>query len=106
MQVFGETPLSPVDVKVPNGMRYHVLDVYVDELEKVGDETWDVAVLEKLLGPVERLKKESRDKAVRKAAQETLDDERLKVWRGEVVEDTEMKEGGEGEDDEWGGIED
>jgi ribosomal RNA-processing protein 1 len=109
MSILEETPLSPGDKKIPNGMRYHVLDVYVDELERVGGDKWEVETLEKLMGPVVRLQKESRDKAIRKAAAETLGDDRLKVWRGEIVEDAEMKEGsedGEDEDAEWGGIED
>lgn len=109
MEILGETPLNPGDKKVPNGMRYHVLDVYVDELERVGGDKWEVKTLEKLMEPVVRLQKESKDKAIRKAATETLDDARLKEWRGEVVEDAEMKDGSEGEEDEdaeWGGIED
>jgi ribosomal RNA-processing protein 1 len=109
MEILGETPLSPGDKKVPNGMRYHVLDVYVDELERVGGDKWEVETLERLMGPVVKLQKESKDKAIRKAATETLDDARLKAWRGEGVEDAEMKEGSEGEEDEdaeWGGIED
>ncbi len=34
--VLRATPLSAADGKVPNGLRYHVLDVFVDELEKAG----------------------------------------------------------------------
>ncbi|KAF2706687.1 nucleolar protein-like protein NOP52 variant [Pleomassaria siparia CBS 279.74] len=108
MAVLEETPLSPNDVKIPNGMRYHALDIYVDELEKVGGGDWEKKkeTLEILLGPIKKLQKEGRDKTVRKAAQETLDDERLPIWRGEKVQDTEMEEGEGGTDDEWGGIED
>jgi ribosomal RNA-processing protein 1 len=107
MRILEETPLNPTDVKIPNGLRYHVLDIYVDELEKVGGDKWEVETLEKLLEPVRKLQKESKTKSVRKNAQETLDDDRLKAWRGEVVKkdgDTEMA--GNAEEEEWGGIDD
>ncbi|KAF2661417.1 hypothetical protein K491DRAFT_754027 [Lophiostoma macrostomum CBS 122681] len=101
--VLGEGPLDAGDVKVPDGLRYHVLDVYVDELEKVGGREWEGKrdVLERLLVPVQMFEKEGRSKSVRKAAREVLEDERLAKWRGEAeVEDRAS------EDDEWGGIED
>ncbi|PVI08480.1 hypothetical protein DM02DRAFT_722711 [Periconia macrospinosa] len=100
-----ETPLHPKDMKVPNGLRYHVLDVLLDELEKVED-TWDDKreVLGLIMEPVERLAKEGILKPVRLAAKECLADDRLKVWRGEEAnKDDEM---GEDEEEEWGGIED
>jgi ribosomal RNA-processing protein 1 len=99
------TPLNAADPKIPNGLRYHVLDIYVDELEKVGGNKWDAEVLKKLLEPIEKLQKESKTKSVRKSAKEALDDDRLKVWRGEEVN----KDGGDeemAEDEEWGGIQD
>jgi ribosomal RNA-processing protein 1 len=105
-RIIEEVPLNPTDMKIPNGLRYHILDIYVDELEKVAGEKIDADVLEKLMEPVRKLSKESKVKSVRNAAKEVLNDDRLKVWRGEKVgngEDDEMKEG---EDDEWGGIED
>ncbi|KAF2276199.1 uncharacterized protein EI97DRAFT_433603 [Westerdykella ornata] len=108
MRILEETPLNAVDVKIPNGLRYHVLDIYVDELEKVGGDGWDLETLEVLLEPVRKLQEESKTKAVRKAAKEVLEDARLKKWRGEEVEkkdeDAEMAE--DGADEEWGGIED
>ncbi|KAF2189517.1 nucleolar protein NOP52 variant [Zopfia rhizophila CBS 207.26] len=103
-EILEETPLNVLDVKIPNGLRYHVLDIYIDELEKVGAEKLECIPLEKLLEPVRRLEGESKVKSVRNAAKETLDDDRLKAWRGEEVH-KEMREGGS-EDDEWGGIDD
>ncbi|KAF2745567.1 hypothetical protein M011DRAFT_527734 [Sporormia fimetaria CBS 119925] len=108
-RVIGETPLECRDLKIPNGLRYHVLDVYVDEMEKVQGEEWDKDVLEVLLEPVERLKVESVTKSVRKAAKATLEDDRVRKWRGEEVEksrDADEVMGGEESEEEWGGIED
>lgn len=106
MEILRDTPLNATDVKIPNGLRYHVLDIYVDELEKVGGEEWDVEVLAMLLGPVEQLQKESKTKSVRNSAKETLSDDRLKKWRGEEDKGSEDEDMDEGEDEEWGGIED
>jgi ribosomal RNA-processing protein 1 len=114
-KVLEETPLNAADPKIPNGLRYHVLDIYVDELEKVGGDQWEDEILRKLLEPVEKLQKESKTKSVRKSAKETLDDDRLKTWReinlqihekGEEVKGSDDEEMDEGEEEEWGGIED
>lgn len=108
--IMAEFPLNAQDTKIPNGLRFHVLDVWVDELEKVDGE-WGVekrGVLEALCVPVEALEKEGRLKVVRSAAKETLGDGRLMAWRGLKVEgdkeDEEMED--EEEEEEWGGIED
>jgi len=76
-------------VAVPDGLRYHVLDIYVDELERIGDvERMPVEVL---LGPVRALgEAKGTQKVMRKRVGECLGDERLVEWR---------KEGGEGGDD-------
>lgn len=110
-KIIEEVPLECKDMKIPNGLRYHVLDVWVDELEKVGGEEWEKAetkdVLETLVQPVEKLAKEGKLKVLRDAAKECLADRRLRAWRGQ--EDEVMGEGaGEEEDEEaeWGGIED
>jgi len=74
-----EIPCNVEDMRVPNGMRFHVIDIYVDELDRVGalevdegDET-----LEALLEPMRTLAKSSPTKPVRKKAKEALEDERL-----------------------------
>ena len=75
-------------MKIPNGLRYHVLDIYVDELEGFmpeEEEKRKTVPLQELLEPLRRLAKQSPTKPVRKRAQETLDDDRLKEWQGEVV---------------------
>jgi ribosomal RNA-processing protein 1 len=94
-----ETPLDCEDVRVPMGLRYHVIDVYVDELERagaLGEERRGVE-LEVLLGPLRELKGRSPTRSVREKAAEALGDERLP---GNEKEDVEM------EDEGWGGIED
>ena len=99
-----EVPCNVEEVKVPNGMRYHVIDIYVDELERVGflDEGEKREErLEKLLGPLRRLAKESPTKTVRRKAKEALEDERLPGNEKQEEDDAEKEEEGG-----WGGIED
>lgn len=99
-----ETPLNPTNMRVPNGLRYHVMDVWVDELEKV-EQGWEgkTEALGLIMEPVEKLAKEGILKPVRTAAKECLADDRLKAWRGEETKDDESDEA---EEEEWGGIED
>ncbi|KAL4742935.1 nucleolar protein,Nop52-domain-containing protein [Aspergillus similis] len=94
----------------PDGLRYHLLDIYIDELEKVlefeesGKPVGEVPA-EILLAPIERLKAESPHKPVRVRAAETLADERLVTWG---LREQEKKEESEEEssEEEWGGFED
>ena len=95
----GVGPLSVRDGRVSDGVRYHVLDVWVDGL--VGAEGWEEEVRRGMvLRPVEGLRVEGRTKTVRERAREVMEDERLKQ---KVVEEAE--EAGD-EDGEWGGLED
>ena len=122
-------PLSPRERKVPDGLRYHVLDIYVDELERAvalgedggneeekeeEEEQGEEEISEKtrtrvesLLAPVETVAKEGLSKGVRVRAKETLADERVVRWRtkgkGESRSSADGGEGGE-QDDEWGGL--
>ncbi|OAL50794.1 nucleolar protein NOP52 variant [Pyrenochaeta sp. DS3sAY3a] len=100
-----EIPLECKDMKIPNGLRYHVLDVWVDELEKV-EEGWDKEdkreTLETLVVPIETLAKEGKLKVLRDAAKECLADERLRAWRGQ--EDEPVQEEEDDEEVEWGGF--
>ncbi|KAF2804830.1 nucleolar protein-like protein NOP52 variant [Mytilinidion resinicola] len=102
MHVLAATPLNSTDPKIPNGLRYHVLDIYVDELDRVDADREGKMPLEALLAPVRALDMESKTKAVRKSAREVLTDERLKNWN-KVEEDAgEESSGGVavgGEDD-------
>lgn len=103
--VVEEIPLECKDMKIPNGLRYHVLDVWVDELEKT-EEGWDKEdkreTLQTLVQPIEKLAKEGKLKVLRDAAKECLADERLRAWRGQ--EDEPVQEEEDDEEVEWGGF--
>jgi ribosomal RNA-processing protein 1 len=111
LEVLVEIPLHPRDPKVPNGLKYHVIDIYVDELEKVGD---DKAPYEVLMQPLVELGQKAVLKSVRKKVAEALDDQRVKEWLGieeddedlsEVEEEVDEEEE-EDEDEEFGGFDD
>lgn len=116
IDVLRATPLNARDHKIPNGLRYHVIDIYVDELDKVDVDREGHMPLELLLRPLKALGKESPTKAVRLRVKETLeDDERLRNWNSKEdgeEEDHKRQDGpetaGQGADDdgdeEWGGI--
>ncbi|KAJ5634722.1 hypothetical protein N7528_002564 [Penicillium herquei] len=93
----------------PDGLRYHVMDIWIDELEKVlefeGEEgerkiKGDIPI-ELILRPLEKLRAESPFKPARTRAIETLDDDRLIEWgvRIRVNPDDEVDSDGE-----WGGF--
>ncbi|KAG9959457.1 hypothetical protein KCU61_g7409, partial [Aureobasidium melanogenum] len=109
LDLLREIPLNPRDPKVPNGLKYHVIDVYVDELEKVGD---DKAPYEELMAPLVELGEKAVLKSVRKKVEEALDDERAKKWLGIEEDDEELSEAeeelddDEDEDEEFGGFDD
>lgn len=98
-------PLSPSNKKVADGIRYHVLDIWVDELVKVlSDQKIEEKVLETLMAPIRRLGDEGSTKVVRGRARDVLGDERL----GEMVDMGGGGDDDEGNDDDetWEGIED
>ncbi|KAL1629868.1 hypothetical protein SLS56_005137 [Neofusicoccum ribis] len=104
LDVLRETPLNPTDQKVPNGLRLHVIDIYVDELDKVDEAREGDLPLEKVLAPLRELGEKSVTKVVRKNVKEALEeDERLEDWNNPKKEG-EKRNGQEGEDEEWGGI--
>lgn len=104
------------DAKIPNGLRYHVIDLYVDELDKADVE--DEAPAERALEPMRKLGRESLVKTVRKRVGEALEDERLVNWKGRREIDGESDEeddgegmdgvngGAAGENDDFGGFDD
>jgi ribosomal RNA-processing protein 1 len=109
-QILEETPLHPKDMKVPNGLRYHVLDIWVDELRKVSDDKWEKETgsetLELLVQPIEKMKTEGALKVLRDAAKECLTDGTLQSWRGIEVEKENSEEESDDEEMEWGGFAD
>lgn len=116
LDILAEIPLAPREPKVPNGLRYHILDIYVDELDKVDAErSAPLDLIEEALGPLRKLGKESPTKSVRERVAEALDDERVGDWKGEnpkdVVEDEDEEANGQEENDdedngEFGGFDD
>lgn len=108
-KIMEETPLNPTDMKIPNGLRYHVLDVWVDELEKINSD-WDSEkkqeILETLVQPIEKLAKSGGLKVIREAAKEVLAEDTLRKWRGQEDEAMAEPESEEDDDDGWGGFDD
>ncbi|KAJ5360764.1 Ribosomal RNA processing protein [Penicillium concentricum] len=99
----------------PDGLRYHLIDIWIDELEKVlefeevaGDDEEETpkrkikgdVPMELILRPLEKLRAESAYKPVRTRAAEALEDERLFEWgvRTRKAEDEDDSE------EEWGGF--
>jgi len=113
LDLLAKIPLSPKDMKVPDGMRYHVIDIYVDELEKADEKKEGKMPVELLLRPLQAISRESATKKVRERAKEALNDERLASWNGDdtglrqnsVSAVTENDDADE-EDEEWEGIDD
>lgn len=124
-----EGPLSPLNFngslsdpsampKGPDGIRYHLMDIWLDELEKCvthpvqdSEEVEDVEPKTKLkdgipmdllLRPIERLKEKGLTRTVRKRAAETLEDDRLVAWGIRERKNTDHSD----DDEEWGGIDD
>ncbi|KAK4543652.1 hypothetical protein LTR36_005297 [Oleoguttula mirabilis] len=122
LKVLEAVPLDARDHKIPNGLRYHVIDIYVDELDKV--DTDRTAPLEKILQPLRQLAQDTRTKPVGKKVREALGDERLSDWKnegaaddgdgaehgmaglGEVAHGTAGAADNAGDDDEFGGFDD
>ena len=92
----------------PDGLRYHIIDLWIDEVEKVlefDDENkikGDVP-MELVLRPLEKLRKESPYKPVRTRAAEALDDDRLVEW-GLRTREVEQEEEDDDSEQEWGGF--
>lgn len=107
--IIEETPLECQNMRIPNGLRYHVMDVWVDELEKIGGEEWEQEdkkeTLETLILPIERMAKDGKLKPLRNAAKECLADDRLRAWRGQELEVASEPEEDD-EEAEWGGFAD
>ncbi|KAJ9399284.1 hypothetical protein DTO282F9_3907 [Paecilomyces variotii] len=108
----------------PDGLRYHILDIWLDELEKIVEvEDLDVdssnnntdgptkrlkgdIPMDLILRPMRKLKAESPTKTVRERAGEVLEDERLVEWG--VIErkkgSDDENEDEEDSEEEWGGL--
>ncbi|KAL9610551.1 MAG: hypothetical protein Q9167_004763 [Letrouitia subvulpina] len=89
-------PLSFDSKKVPDGLRYHILDVWIDELEPIDIQRADVG---DLLKPIKTLEKAGRTKIIRTRAREVLTDKRLEAWQGTIDDQSSSGE-------EWDGFRD
>ena len=73
--------VSPKNTKIPNSIRYHITDIYLDELDKIQplEEAGEdfKSSLSQLLTPFKKLQKEGLDKVARTKAKELLEDLRL-----------------------------
>lgn len=78
-EILATGPLDPLDRKVPDGLRFHILDVFVDELQKVDRD--EEAPLDMLLSPVVTVKEKGLSKELKRRAGEVLGDERIQAWR-------------------------
>lgn len=117
----------------PDGLRYHIMDLWLDELEKViefeespdndenaeeeeEDENYDGAPkfafrkiksdvpMDILLRPIETLRVKGLHKPVRIRAAEALDDDRLVEWGVKERKVDNAEEDVDGSDEEWGGF--
>ncbi|KAG5354592.1 Ribosomal RNA-processing protein 1-like protein [Yarrowia sp. B02] len=110
-EVMQKVALNADNAKIPDSIRYHVLEIYLEELEKVvlknQDEEDDVKELfaevpvSELLEPVEALSEETNNKIVQERCLEVLENPLLIEWG--VAEELE-EEQEEEEEDEWEGF--
>ena len=78
----GKANTSPSNPKVPNSIRYHIMDIYVEELDKIiplesAEETFQLVIVQ-LVKPFVKIRKEGVDKVAKQKAKELLEDGRLK----------------------------
>ena len=102
LDMMRETPLSVNNIKVSDGLKYHVLDIWVDELDKVDRDRDRSCPVEELMKPVETLAKEGKTKTLRTRAKECAGDERLEDWKGQSK--ANGASAGDEEDEEWEGL--
>jgi ribosomal RNA-processing protein 1 len=121
LSVLRKTPLNPTCAKIPDGLRYHVIDVYIDELDNV---CGGRGPLELILEPLRKIRRESHNKKVRERVDDVMKDERLQYWEIKDAENRHLDPDRNGrnvrqdskevsvamvedvEDEEWKGIDD
>lgn len=93
------TPLNPEDIRIPDGIRYHVIDIYIDEIdhvrEQLGEDKLTTEVVLALLPPLKEIHKQSKTTPVRKRAAGALSDERLAAWGMDVAPKRKQPDGDE-----------
>lgn len=105
MDILSSIPLHITDSKIPDGMRYHLIDIYVDEMDRVDTPRAGKLPLDSLLEPLKTLKQKSPTKAVRLRVADALKDERLASWNDSSAT-KDIGEQGDESEGEWNGIED
>lgn len=91
--------------KVPDGMRYHVLDVWVEELREVVGGEDEGGWGQRMMGGVRVLQKQGLGKVLRKRAGDCVAEWEKSGEEVVVGNDTEEdKEDEVEEEDEWDGI--
>lgn len=99
---------SPRNIKVPNGIRYHLIDIYLDELDKLepadSDDSANSLPIDLLVQPFEQLLEKSPTKVVRTKSKEMLRDGRLEQWGYSKVSQGDEEEKESSDDVEWTGF--
>ncbi|KAF2761631.1 Nop52-domain-containing protein [Pseudovirgaria hyperparasitica] len=106
-EVLQTTPLNIYDSKIPNGLRLHVADIFIDELDRVDEERQGHMPLNTMLEPLKELGTKSPTKPVRERVKEALEDERLQDWNGtgqEKPSSSGAELAVESDEEEWAGI--
>ncbi|KAI9677261.1 MAG: hypothetical protein M1829_002603 [Trizodia sp. TS-e1964] len=85
-------PLNLRDSKIPNGLRYLIMGLYIDELDEVDSPRGSDTPIEMLLEPLRKLGTQSPTKSVRERAKMSLNDKRLMNWTGFPSKGTEMND--------------
>ncbi|KAI0883004.1 uncharacterized protein GGS22DRAFT_43304 [Annulohypoxylon maeteangense] len=115
LRLLEEWPLEKTGdlAKVPVGLRLHVLDIWVDEAEKLelltGESDASLADSADFLAKLRRIveaQSKSTCKPVRDRAKESLADDRLPWNKVSSSDEEETAEGGGNDQDGWGGFDD
>jgi ribosomal RNA-processing protein 1 len=99
-------PLDPTNQRMPNGVRFQLADVWVEELEKVqGGKEIHVALL---VRPWETMARDGAQKTWRIKAKEVLGEQKWVEWgyEGEFAAGPEQRKDEGAEEEEWGGFDD
>ncbi|KAF3910164.1 hypothetical protein ABW21_db0200224 [Orbilia brochopaga] len=96
-EILETLPLHPTNAKMPDGLRYHLIDIYLDELAKAAkveneeeeedeqeedaEEQYDITPEQTdiLLHPFRKLQQETLSKPIKKSVGGLLEDERLQT---------------------------
>jgi ribosomal RNA-processing protein 1 len=94
LRLLEAVPMNLRESTIPNGLRYHMIDIYIDELDKVDRPRSSILSIDTMLRPLRNLSSESPTKTVRQRAKEALEDARVIEWGNTS---TELSEAGNGE---------